>query len=132
MCLYNVFVCLEQTSSSSGNATRESDIISSPIWDQEVAFTLKDCILYDVDKRRNNYFDYRLIQSENNLLLAQVQTENKLVQTENKLLLAQTKTEKKLLLMVVGCAVSIISSIAVSNYTNKLNANGTSLKTSEK
>jgi len=90
-----------------------------------VAFTLKDCILYDVDKRRNNYLDYRLIQSENKLHLAQVQT-------ENKLLLAQTKTEKKLLLMVVGCAVSIISSIAVSNYTNKLNANGTSLKTSEK
>jgi len=101
-----------------------------------VAFTLKDCILYDVDKRRNNYLDYRLIQSENNLLLAQVQTENKLllgqVQTENKLLLGQVQTENKLLLVVVGCAVSIISSIALSNYTNKLNANGTSLKTSEK
>lgn len=79
------------------------------MWDQNVSFTLKECVLYDINKRRSDYLDYRISQTENKIYLTLMQTENKLHSTA-------MRTENKLLLIVLGSTASIISSIIATNY----------------
>ncbi|RIA86671.1 hypothetical protein C1645_828956 [Glomus cerebriforme] len=76
---------------------RESDILKSPNWEQNVSFT----ILYDIDRRRNDYFDHRLSQAEYKLHNTAIHTEN------------------KLLMIIVGSTISIIGSVVASNYFNQ-------------
>lgn len=92
-----MFVCLEPTT-----LNRVSDIHKSKNWDQNVSFSLKECILYDTDRRGNNYLDYRISQMENKLHSTALQTEN------------------KLLLIIVGSTALVISSIIASNYVNNV------------
>jgi len=40
-------------------------IRKSPSWDQNVNFTLKQYVLYDIDRRRSDYLNYRISQTEN-------------------------------------------------------------------
>ncbi|CAB4494180.1 uncharacterized protein OCT59_006718 [Rhizophagus irregularis] len=80
---------------------RKSDILKSPNWEQNVSFTLKECILYDIDRRRNNYFDHRLSQTEYNLHNTAINIEN------------------KLLMIIVGSTILIIGSVVASDYFNQ-------------
>ncbi|CAI2192734.1 12356_t:CDS:1, partial [Funneliformis geosporum] len=76
------------------------DIRKSPNWDQNVNFTLKDCLLYDIDRHRNDYLDHRLSKTETTA----IQLEKRAMRSENKFFLF---------------TVSIISSIVARNYISK-------------
>ncbi|CAG8598068.1 10413_t:CDS:2 [Funneliformis mosseae] len=96
-----------EPTSSFEHVTRESNIHKSPNWDQNVNFTLKECILYDINRHRNDYFNHKISQLENKFYSTAIQSAKRAMQSENKLLL------------IIGSILSIISSVVASNYINK-------------